>query len=101
MQVESHMKAHPKGDRQDAPTVNAGQKDAKKHDGTVESPGLRMLWWTGLIEEADGRYRIQAALAQAEPHVVVGIDEHAPRHQAERAPTGPRAEQRCTRRGEH
>ena len=101
MRVKSYMQAHPQGHRQEPPLMNPGQQGTKQHQGTVESPGPRMLWRAGLVEKVDGSHRIHAALAQAEPRIVVRIDEHAPRHQAERASAGPRAEQRRTHRGEY
>src|SRR3954454_15223552 len=67
----------------------------------MEQACLEVLRRLRLVEEAHGRKGIQAPLLQAEPQVMVDVDEDAGRPGAQQRTTQAGIEEHCTHRRDH
>jgi hypothetical protein len=83
------------------PSLSGAEDEQRQHgEGTVEHPRGGMMGCLRLIVEANGRQGIQAPLAHAKPHVVIGVDEDARRPGSDYVAAEPRVQHRRTRCGE-
>ena len=88
------MNAHANGSGPQLAPAHAHEERCRHHKGVVEHVSGRMLRGMGLVEEPHRRQGAGAAPAQAEPHVVVRVDEHGSCPQPQHAAAEPGPEQR-------
>jgi hypothetical protein len=85
--VERHMQGHAQGNREQRRSAKGQKEDAQQSDGTVQRAHGSALGAMDRVEEAHRRHRAPVALPQAEPRVVVRVDEDASRPEAQYAAT--------------
>jgi hypothetical protein len=79
VRIQRDMQSHSQGSRQQSSLAQPEQKDEEQDRGSMKHSCRRMLRRIRLIEEMHRRLGTEAPLPQAEPDIVVGIDEHAAR----------------------
>jgi len=89
--VERYVQAHPQSNRQEQSLARAQEQEGNGSRGRVEHTGRGVLGRERPIEEPHRREGIRGTLAQAEPRVVVGVDEDATCPQAHYASAEPRS----------
>jgi hypothetical protein len=95
--VQSCVHLHAQGNWQQPTSEKAEEKQGQQGDRTVEYACRWKLWGVGVIEEAHSRHWIQATLVQAEPQVVIGVNENASCPKPQHATTEARAQHRRRR----
>jgi hypothetical protein len=79
------MQAHPQGEWQQPASTKTYQEHGQQSGRAVERPRSSVLGCLRAIEEANRRVGAQPTLTQAEPRVVIRIDEDASCPETERA----------------
>jgi hypothetical protein len=91
------MQGHPERKWHQCSTVSAREEHRDRRHGSVQHAGCCVLWRVRLVEEAHRRQRAAAPLSDAEPEVVVDVDEDASRPESDCVSAKPRMEQRGSR----
>jgi len=89
--IERNVQTHSDGQREHPRPANAHQKKGEKRARTMEASRRGVSRGLGFVEQPHSRARIQATLTQAEPQVMVRVDEDATRPDAEDVTAEPRA----------
>jgi hypothetical protein len=82
MRVERDMQDHPQSDGEQRSSASAKEEEGNRGHRAVQHARRSVLRRVRLIEVPHGGHRIPATLLQAEPQVVVEVDEDAPRPEA-------------------
>src|SRR5580693_4478883 len=94
------MQAHAEGYRQQSSLAESEHEDEKQDRGRMKRSRGRVLRGIRLIEEMHRRLGAKAPLPQAEPDIVVGVDEHAASPETQCAAADKRGRQHRTRGGD-
>jgi hypothetical protein len=100
VRIERHVQRHSGGQPQKPGASHCHGEDEQQSLRMVEDARGSMLRRVRLIEETHRGKGADAPLPQAEPRVVIGVDQHAPDPETDRARRRPRAEHRRADRSE-